>query len=169
MAKHLGDKLTEGSMRLLGAATSERENCVILLLTVDDEGGGGPRVCLLSPYQVVATNPSDLYFEVYPGSHTEQNLDRSEAATLVLPESIGLLYVHGRATKLNESSGRLQKPNSLLNKLPQGALYRMSISRVESDVSQDAPITSRMAFDTSVIGAEYRRTFERMKDRIMRS
>jgi hypothetical protein len=144
-------------MGLLGASTNERDNCVISLLTVDETGHS--RVCLLSPYQVIATTDSLLHFEVYRGSRTSKNLDRSANATLVIPELTGLLYVRGKVTSEQPST---ESPQNTL-------LYLFRINQVESDVSVAAPIYSQMRFDTSVIGKEYRHAFEQMKDLVLKS
>ncbi len=151
MTETLGNKIPDSCFSALSAKNSRRANDVIILLTVDETEF--PRVCLLSSFQVLATNRSLIYFVVNPNSSTRQNLDRTGKATLIIPESTGLLYVGGEMLYLKE----LPEENSQ-------ALYSMKIILVSRDVSKTAPIDSKMTFDTSIIEPEYQKNFEQLRD-----
>src|SRR5487761_588165 len=155
MTEKLGNEIPQDCRSSLALERTNRENYVLILLTVDEDEFS--RVCLLSPYQVISTTPSDLYFEVYPGSHTVQNLNRTGKATLTIPESIGLLYVRGIVERFKRESEDYDKSQTL---------YRFIVAQVLSDISDAAPINSQMRFDTSMIGPEYQRSFEEMRARV---
>jgi hypothetical protein len=145
------NRLPESSFSLLASDNKSRKNVVILLVSVDEDGY--PRVCLLSPFQIISRTPSELCFVVYPNSKTRKNLDRTRKATLIIPESTGLLYVKGDLQYLEEielSDGNHQP------------LFSMKGLSVSIDKSKEAPINSQMTFDTSIIGSRYRRDFELM-------
>jgi hypothetical protein len=150
MTELLGNEIPESCFSLLTSENLSRGNTVIILLTVDDTGF--PRVCLLSPFQVLLANTSEIYFEVYPNSHTKQNLDRTKIATFVFQESTGLIYVCGEAKYLNELSTPEESS--------QQSLYCMKVMQVTRDSFEVAPINSQLTFDTSIIGSQYQKGFE---------
>lgn len=146
----------------LSIQKKERSNNVIFLITTDI--GGFSRVCLLSPYQIVSTSRNELYFQIYKGSHTEQNLNKKPNATLILQDGPGLLYVRGFAEHLKIKFGHLKKADTVRARQ---AMYRFKIAEVLSDRSEAAPINSHMKFDTSIVGPEYQISFEDMRREIV--
>jgi hypothetical protein len=155
MAEKLGKEISESCYSLLSCNNSARRNFVIILLTVDESGF--PRICLLSPFQVLSANRSEIYFVVHPDTHTKKNLDWTNKATLIIPESIGLLYVRGETKYLED----LKTPSE-----ESQALYSMKVVEVSRDSSEDAPINSQMMFDVAVIGPRYQRNFEALVGRL---
>ena len=150
----MGDQLSESCYSLLHLENSSRKNLVIILLTLD--GGGFPRVCLLSPFQVLSTNRSEIYFEVYSDSHTRKNLEERKKSTMIIPEASGLLYVRGETKHMEDlqTNGESQ------------SLFSMKVIQVTNDISEAAPITSQMTFDVSVIGSKYQRDFGALLARV---
>jgi hypothetical protein len=163
MTESLGNNLPKECVSALSLERTVRENSIILLLTVDEEGF--PRVCLLSPYQVICASSHEIFFEVYQRSQTEKNLNRQGESTFVFPESIGLLYVRGRANKLVPGQAR-PKPNDEKLKMPPQSLFHFTIEEVLRDVSSKAPIISQLKFDTSTIGSDYQLSFEEMRKKV---
>ena len=161
MAKILGSKLPRSCLVLFSHDTKKRRNYVILLLTMDkvDEFS---RICLLSPYQIMSTNSSVLYLQVYSASQTRRNLDWNGKSTLVIPEDIGLAYVQGKSTPLTH----LNLSESGTTNHGQ-AIYRFQIIKVLRDRSAIAPIISQLKFDDSKIRTEYRRSFEAMRSIVL--
>jgi hypothetical protein len=155
LTENKGKKLPEDTFRILSASNSDRKNIVIPLLTIDEMEF--PHVCLLSPYQIVSETSAGVYFMIYPDSQTRQNLDRKGRATLLIPESIGLLYVKGETRYLQEihfSDGTSQ------------CLYLITELQVTLDKSEVAPINSNLTFETSIIGKAYQRKFQEMVKQI---
>ena len=150
----LGNEIPQDCRSSLALERTNRENYVLILLTVDEDEFS--RVCLLSPFQVISTTRSDLYFEVYPGSNTVQNLNRTGKATFIIHESIGLLYVRGTVERLKKESAAYDKSQTL---------YRFIVAQVLRDSSDAAPINSQMRLDTLRIGPEYQCSFEEMRAR----
>jgi hypothetical protein len=148
MAEGLGNEISESCFALLGPENSARKNIVITLLTMD--GNGFPRVCLLSPFQVLSTNKSEIYLEVHPNSHTRMNLEERKKATMIMPEELGLLYVRGETNYLGDLESNDQEFQSL---------FSMKVVQVTKDISEAAPITSHMTFDLSAIGSKYQKDF----------
>ncbi len=155
MTEKLGNEIPQDCRSSLALERTNRENYVLILLTVDEDEFS--RVCLLSPYQVISPTPSELYLDVYPGSQTVQNLNRTGKATFIIPESIGLLYVRGTVESLKKEPEAYDESQTL---------YRFIVTQVLRDSSDAAPINSQMRFDTSMIGPEYQRSFEEMRARV---
>lgn len=74
---------------------------MVSLLTVDAKKY--PNVCLLSPFQVLASGPKSVHLLVYGGSGTERNLEKHGEATLVAFIPPGAYYIKGRAAKVKPS------------------------------------------------------------------
>lgn len=163
MTERLGKLLPKSCASLLSIERTKRENLVIILLTTDDEGFS--RICLLSPYQVISTSTSELYFEVYEGSHTERNLNKESKATFIIQDGAGLLYVHGLAERFKRKKNKIER-SKIKGKSVQQIMYHFKITDVLSDRSGSAPINSHMKFDTSIVGMEYQRSFEEMRNEI---
>jgi hypothetical protein len=157
LTEHLGKLLPKSSATELSIENDERTNCVIILLTTDENGFTRP--CLLSPYQVVSTFPSELYFQIYKGSHTELNLKIRSQATFIIQNGHGLLYVRGSAESFKGKSTDL---NADPRETKQ-AIYRFKIMEVLSDESDSAPISSLMKFEKTIVGPEYQLSFENMR------
>jgi hypothetical protein len=153
MTEKLGNQIPPSSFSVLSSENSARTNDVIILLTLDENGFSRP--CLLSPFQVVATDRAKIYFEVYSESHTKLNLDRTGKAEMILQDSTGLLYLRGE-TRFLRTIGSSQAESQ--------SLYSMTLLEVSRDVSEVAPINSHLTFDTSVIGSQYQKSFEAMRD-----
>jgi hypothetical protein len=155
MTELLGNEITESCNSVLTAENGARRNLVIIMLTVDETGFS--RVCLLSPFQILSTSRSQIYFDVYSGSRTKKNLDRTQKATLIMSERSGLLYVNGE-TKYMEDLDPSDKNSQ--------SLYSLKVLQVFRDASEAVPINSEMTFDTSVIGSDYQKNFQLLRSRI---
>lgn len=151
MTRNLGSVLAKDAYEFLAIDNIVRKDIVIPLLTMDQESGYS-RVCLLSPYQVVALGASQICFTVY-SSHTKVNLDKSGRASLILPVSRGLHYVNGETRYVTNME--THDPESL---------YLMRIREVLEDYSELAPITSYMIFDESKIRQTYEASFSKLRD-----
>ncbi len=160
MTENVGKLLPLSIASDLSIQKRARSNTVIFLLTTDVSGFS--RVCLLSPYQVISTSRSELCFQVYKGSHTEHNLNKKSNATFILQDGLGLLYVRGFAKRFKSKADHF-KVNTARSKQ---SMYRFKVTEVLGDRSEAAPINSHMKFDATIVGPEYRTSFEDMRSEI---
>jgi hypothetical protein len=156
LTEKLGNEISDDCFSLLSSLVPARKNFVILLLTVDNTGFSS--VCLLSPFQVLSKNRSEIFFELHSNSHTKENLERTGKGVMVVPESAGLLYIKGEIRSVQEGSGQAGDKSR--------TLYHLKVLETLRDRSESAPINSLMTFDTSVIGPQYQRDFEEMRARL---
>ncbi|HKT21220.1 MAG TPA: hypothetical protein VJR06_01160 [Nitrososphaerales archaeon] len=138
--------------------TKARKNDVIVLVTVGKEGR--PGVCLLSPFQVIASDRRTIHLAVYKGSRTDSNLSERGKATLAIFLPPAAYYVEGDVAKAG----------SLASALPSGNVhYRFTVSGVFKDYYEKAPITSKVTFDETEILGDYRRVFSSLAEAAARS
>lgn len=126
-----------------------RRNVVLVLLTVGEDGY--PNVCLLSPYQVVASSNHTVFFAVYSGTRTQVNLSERGKATFVIILPPTAYYVKGRAEPV-ASKG--------IAPLRGNIAYRFEVTRASRDYYRRARITSTITFDQSHVLQDYSRVYQ---------
>ena len=126
-----------------------RRNIVVSLLTVG--GDGYPNVCLLSPFQVLASSEKSLLFAVYEGSKTLANLREHKNPTLVLFLPPAAYYIKGDVERVSQQASAGLSGN---------VLFRMRVTRVTRDYYTKAPITSSAAFEESGVLSDYSRVYQ---------
>ena len=150
MARKIGSEMSEAAHKLLNLHNSERKNIVIPLLTPDELGY--PRVCLLSPHQVIATERREFLLLVYEKSKTSANLLRVRKGTLIIGRPPAIEYING-VVELFDSSRAFPE-------LGENLLFRMTIEEAIEDYSADAVITSNVTYDQTKILERYDRGFQ---------
>ena len=113
MAKPLGDQLTDDLLdRLSGSRLEQVADKVILVFSTDRDGW--PHPAMLSYFEVVAVDRSNVRLALYNDSTTTGNMRRNGAATIVIVEERVAYYVKGQVEELVPSM-RCMSYNAKLN------------------------------------------------------
>lgn len=154
MARRIGSEMSKATYDLLNLHNSERKNTVIPLLSLDDSGY--PKVCLLSPHQVIATERAEFLLVVYEKSNTSTNLLKAGKGTLIIGRPPAIEYINGEV-KLFDS-------NTTFPELDGNLLFRMTTKEALEDYSPDAAIMSSLTYDQTKIKEAYDKSFRRVLD-----
>lgn len=150
MSTSYGNTLPGKFIEALGAENAERRNSAIFILSSDREGF--PHVALLSPYQVVASGAGKLLIAVHEGTRTQQYLEDSMKATIIVQLEPAVEYVKCRLEKVHDWNPGTGE-----------ALYAASIHEVLEDYSDKAPFVSELLFDQNNIFTQYSAGFQNIR------
>lgn len=143
------------AMRLYQPDESNARQRVILVTTVDQDGF--PRQFMLSHYEVVARDPSNLLILTYAGSKSTQNLLRTGKASLLFLDEEMSYYVRVMCTKAKET----------IEEAPQEILFRAHVAEVLEDKFSTTKITSGLrfsGFDPGMTEETRRKVFQTLVD-----
>lgn len=153
-AKSLGPKMPNDlTMRLYQPDDSHARQRVILVTTVDQDGF--PRHLMLSHYEVVARDNSNLLMLIYSSSKSAQNLDRAGRASLLFLDEEMSYYVRVTCRRANET----------LEEAPQETLFKAKVTDVLEDKYPTTQITSGIrfsGFDPGMTEESRRKVFEKL-------
>lgn len=153
MSENLGEKLPENTFTFLKYSNEKRKNSAIFLLTVDEESY--PHVALLSSYQVVARNPSELVVAVHSTSKSCSYLDKNGRGTLILQLSPAVQYIKCLFRELTEEEAGTVGSGE--------KLFSVTIAEVLQDYSDKAPFVSELLFDEKNTFKPYSEGFKKIK------
>ena len=126
MSKLIGDKLTDDLYwRLLGHHLEEDAEKVILLSTIDESGW--PHPAMLSYFEVVAKDRSNLRFATYKNSSTTNNMRRNGKATVSIIDERVAYYVKG---SVEEVAGEMRS-------VPQSSKINLRVEEVFADEADE--------------------------------
>lgn len=145
MSQLLGKELAPALLqRLSGADIEAHEGKIIPIFTTDEAGWAHP--ALLSYYEIVAKDPSNLDMALWKTSSTANNLRRTGKVTLMLSDKGVNYYLKGKVRELQyEMTGAApvsrfrvileqviedQEPNA---EITTGLTYRRMTQRDEND------------------------------------
>lgn len=151
MSVSMGKKLSEKCMETLGLAAGNRKNSAVLMLTTDD--GGFPHVALLSPYQVLARNPSLLYISIYSESGSCAFLSARKRGTLVVQTPPGVTYVKCTFAELQDQIEIIGTDRKVFRAVP---------SEVLLDEYDDSPFTQELEFHDASVKDMYSEEFRQL-------
>lgn len=115
-----------------GEALEQKIGPAHLLVTGDVDGT--PRPCMLSAGELLAHDEHRLRVALWSGSRTSENLGRGGSALLCYVTAGRVLYVRGRARRLEGAAA-------------QGLdLFELQVDSVESDDHPGMPVTSGLRF-----------------------
>ncbi len=141
------------SMRLYQPDETNARQRVILVTTVDQDGF--PRHLMLSHYEVVAKDPSNLLMLAYAESKSTQNLLRTGKASLLFLDEEMSYYVRVTCTRINET----------IEEAPQEMLFRAQVIEVLEDKFPTTRITSGLrfsGFDPGMTEESRRKVFQKL-------
>lgn len=142
-------------MRLYQPDVMNSRHRVILVTTVDEDGW--PRQMMLSHYEVVAKDQSNLLMLTYADSKSSKNLLRNGMASLLFLDEEMSYYVRVRCsldgTKIDEAESEI--------------LFRATVVEVLEDRYPTTKITSGIrfvGFDPGMTEESRKRVFQRLVD-----
>lgn len=126
MSKLIGDKLTDDLYRrLLGHHLEGDAEKVILLSTIDESGW--PHPAMLSYFEVVAKDRSNLRFATYKNSRTTNNMRRNGKATVSIIDERVAYYVKG---SVEEVAGEMRS-------VPHSSKLNLRVEEVFADEADE--------------------------------
>ncbi len=135
MSQFLGKELSEELFNHLnGEDIVARQGKAIVIVTVDEQGWAHP--AMLSYYEVVAKDRSNIDLAVGKTSTTASNLRRTGKITLLITDKGMNYYLKGIARERRQS----------LAHVPFMSLFRVALERLLEDQEPDAAITSGVTF-----------------------
>ncbi|HVO94296.1 MAG TPA: hypothetical protein VMT22_15710 [Terriglobales bacterium] len=131
----IGKALTAALLdRLSGRAVEKLEGKIIPIFTLDESGW--PHPALLSYYEIVARDASNLDLAVWKDSSTANNLRRAGKVTLMITDKEINYYLKGAVSQLqSEMAG-----------IPQVSRFRVALQEVLEDQEPNAQITSGLTY-----------------------
>lgn len=123
------------TMRLYQPDEARARQRVILVTTVDPDGW--PRHLMLSHYEVVASDQSNLLFLTYSSSKSAQNILRTGKASLLFLDEEMSYYVRASCSKSERS----------IEEAPQELLFEAKVIDVMEDSFPTTRITSGIKFE----------------------
>ncbi len=136
MSQLLGKELSEELFNHLnGEAIAARAGKAIVIVTVDEQGWAHP--AMLSYYEVVAKDRSNIDLAVGKTSSTAGNLRRTGKVTILITDKGMNYYLKGDARQMEESMAGL----------PFMSLFRVGLEQILEDQEPDAAIISGVTFN----------------------
>lgn len=148
MSIKLGNRIPASVVETLNSENPKRAGTVIFMISTDPQNF--PHIALLSPFQVIIKDSSTLYFSVYKDSSTHDYLVKNKKFTLIVQDVPALLYLKCRIVPTEIESEQYDEAHHFFKAEP------VEILR---DVSEKAPLTSEMLFDTDQIATDYMHEF----------
>ena len=148
MSIKLGNKIPASVIETLNSGNPIRSGAVIFMISTDPRDF--PHIALLSPFQVIIEDSSTLYFSVYKDSSTHDYLVKNKKFTLILQDVPALLYLKCQIIPAEIEDKQYDETHHFFKAEP------IEILR---DVSEKAPLTSEMLFDTDQIATDYTHEF----------
>lgn len=133
MSERIGDRMPREIVEALdGADLDSKLGPAHLLVTTDEDGV--PRPCMLSAGELLATGERALRIALWSGSNTSKNLSRGEPVLFCYVAPRTVLYVRGRARRLDggDDAGI--------------DCFELQVESVESDDHPGMPVTSGISF-----------------------
>ncbi len=156
LAKSLGPRLPEDlAMRLYQPDDTNSRQRVILVTTVDDDGW--PRQMMLSHYEIVAKDQSNMFVLTYTDSKSTKNLLRNGLASLLFLDEEMNYYVR---VKCAPDGRKIREAES-------ETLFRARVTEVLEDKYPTTKITSGIrfaGFDPGMTAESRKRVFQRLVD-----
>ena len=148
MSKRLPPQLTDRLEILFGGAHLEQQwNQALLLVTLDE--AGWPYVSMLSYFEVIAKDRSNLRIAPWSTSTAAKNLRRAGKATLIVVEEEIAYYLQASATELAAE----------LPGFPGMAKFNLHVESILEDKALDyegaARITTGVRYENPQIDAAY--------------
>ena len=160
MAKSISGELTDDLFRRLGGqAIDEHHNKVVLISTLDPNGWPHPAV--LSYFEIVATDRSNIRIATYESSNTTQNIRRHGKLTLSIFDERAVYYIKGQGTELCREM-RCTPYNSKLNV----RVHEVLIDQADPILEPGAYIACGIAYINPDPAAERERGNEILKELI---
>lgn len=136
MSQVLGRELTEGLLkRLNGETMADKTGKAIVVVTVDAQGYAHP--AMLSYFEVVAKDRSNLDLAIGKSSITARNLKRTGKITLLITDREVNFYIKGSAREIEES----------MAEVPFMSLFRVTPDQLLEDQEPNAMITGGVTFE----------------------
>lgn len=148
MSRSLGNSLPPELHGTLSHNNSSRQNLAIFLVVSDDDDY--PHVALLSPYQVVASNPAEVYIGIHAGTRTEGFLQKRNKALLIIQAGPAVVYAKCVTSRIKDWEDT------------KDALYSASFFDVLEDYSESAPFVSQLSFLEKNVMAYYSAEFGKL-------
>lgn len=148
MSIKLGNRIPASVVETLNSGNAIRTGAVIFMISTDPRNF--PHIALLSPFQVIIEDGSTLYFSVYKDSSTHDYLVKNKKFTLILQDVPALLYLKCQIIPTKVEYEQQDETHHFFKAEP------IEILR---DVSERAPLTSEMLFDTAQIATDYMHEF----------
>lgn len=148
MSIKLGNKIPPNIAELLNLENLDRAGSVIFMITTDPQNY--PHIALLSPFQVIIDEANTLYFSVYRKSSTHDYLVKNRKFSIVLQDIPSLLYLKCEI---------IPTPSDPAEQDIVHHFFRAKPIEILRDVSEKAPLTSEMLFETNQIAADYVQEF----------
>jgi hypothetical protein len=135
MSQILGNELPEVLLnRLNGQDVESHEGKIIPIFTVDEAGWAHP--ALLSYYEIVAKNASNLDMALWKNSSTAENLRKTGRVTLMISDR-GMNYY---------LKGSVRETEAEMSGTPAVARFRVTLEQVIEDQEPNAEITTGLTY-----------------------
>ena len=135
MSQILGNELPEVLLnRLNGQDVESHEGKIIPIFTVDEAGWAHP--ALLSYYEIVAKNASNLDMALWKNSSTAENLRKTGRVTLMISDR-GMNYY---------LKGAVRETEAEMSGTPAVARFRVTLEQVIEDQEPNAEITTGLTY-----------------------
>lgn len=148
MSIKLGNRIPESVVETLNPGNPKRAETVIFMISTDQQNF--PHIALLSPFQVIIEDSNTLYFSVYKKSSTHDYLVKNEKFTLIIQDVPALLYLKCQIIPTEIEFDQHDETHHF---------FKAESIEILRDVSEKAPLTSEMLFDTDQIVTDYMHEF----------
>ena len=148
MSIKLGNRIPENVVEVLNLENLQRKGVVIFMISTDPQNY--PHIALLSPFQVIIDAGHTLYFSVYTKSSTHDFLVKNKKFTIIIQDVPALLYMKCQIIPAEIDQDQPDDTHHF---------FRAEPIEILRDVSERAPLTSEMLFETKEINRDYMQEF----------